>query len=174
MEAAAGLVFASHLPTRASRVVAEEVEDSLSQPLQGIIQGTASMDQDTVFHGVRECIVKALDVPAESIRMDSRIMEDLGADSLDLLDLTFQLERRFGVSISPRDIERRAGAVLGGAPLEVDGVYTPEGIAALRAAMPEIPPEELPDGLTTADLPRRVRVATMVSLVARLLEQHNG
>jgi len=101
-------------------------------------------------------------------------MQDLGADSLDLLDLTFQLEQRFGISISPRDIERRAAAGMEGAPLEVDGVYTSQGITALRAAMPEIPADELPDGLTTADLPRRVRVATMVSLVARLLEQKHG
>lgn len=132
------------------------------------------MDQEVVFQGVRECLAKVLDVSAETVRLKQCIVADLGADSLDLLDLTFQLEQRFGISISPRDIERRTSAKLGGKPLDVDGVYTPEALAALRQALPEIPPEELPDGLTTAELPRRIRVATMVNLVCRLQEEKRG
>lgn len=129
------------------------------------------MDQEAIFQGVRECVAKVLDISAATVRREHCIVGDLGADSLDLLDLTFQLEQRFGISISPRDIERRTSAGLGGKPLDVDGVYTPEALAALRKALPEIPSEELPDGLTTADLPRRIRVATMASLVSRLLEE---
>ena len=134
------------------------------------------MEQDVVFDGVRECVAKVLDAPADSIHMEDRIVADLGADSLDLLDLTFQIEQRFAISISPRDIERRARANaalagMGEVPFEVDGVYTPQAVAALRAALPEIPPDELPDGLTAADLMRRLRVATMVSLVRRFVEE---
>jgi acyl carrier protein len=124
-----------------------------------------------VFAGVRDCLAAALDVEPGAVREEQRIIGDLGADSLDLLDLTFQLERRFGVSISPRDIERRARERLGGAPLEADGVYTPEALAEIRKALPEVPAEELPPGTAPADLPRRLRVATMVSLVCRLLEE---
>lgn len=130
--------------------------------------------REEIFAGVRECLVTSLGCLPESVREESRIIHDLGADSLDLLDLTFQLERRFGVSISPRDIERRAVGQLAGRPLEVDGVYTREALEGLRTALPEIPPAELGDGLTVAELPRRFRVATMVNLVARLLEEKHG
>ena len=129
------------------------------------------MNQEEVFGGVCECLATVLDIPAGPIRMQDSIIDDLGADSLDLLDLTFQLEHRFKVTISPRDIERRAKAKLGDVPLDIDGVYTPQALAELRKALPEVPAEELGDGLTTADLPRRLRVATMVNVVCRLLEQ---
>lgn len=129
------------------------------------------MSRSEVFAGVRDCLAAALDVEPGAVREEQRIIGDLDADSLDLLDLTFQLERRFGVSISPRDIERRARERLGGAPLELDGVYTPEALAEIRKALPEVPAEELPPGTAPADLPRRLRVATMVSLVCRLLEE---
>jgi acyl carrier protein len=129
------------------------------------------VSRSEVFAGVRDCLAAALDVEPGAVREEQRIIGDLDADSLDLLDLTFQLERRFGVSISPRDIERRARERLGGAPLELDGVYTPEALAEIRKALPEVPAEELPPGTAPADLPRRLRVATMVSLVCRLLEE---
>jgi acyl carrier protein len=132
------------------------------------------MTRDEVFAGVRDCLVSALDVEPGAVREESRIVGDLGADSLDLLDLTFQLEQKFKVAISPRQMERRARAALGDVPLEVDGVYTPAALAEFRKNMPEVPPEELADGLTTADLPRRLRVATMVNLVSRLLEEKNA
>ena len=129
------------------------------------------MSREEVFAGVRECLVAALDVEPGAVRQEQRIVGDLGADSLDLLDLTFQLERRFGVAISPREVERRARQRLGGAPLEADGVYTPEALAEIRRALPEVPAEELAPGLAPADLPRRLRVATMVNLVCRLLQE---
>jgi len=127
------------------------------------------MTRDEIVQGVRECLSMALDIPADSIRPESRIIEDLGADSLDLLDVTFQLEQRFRIPISPREVERRARESLKDAPLEVDGVYTPQALADIRQLMPEIPPGELPDGMRAIDLPRRLRVESLVNLVERLL-----
>jgi acyl carrier protein len=128
-----------------------------------------------ILQGVTECLALALDVDPNSIARDAKLIEDLGADSLDLLDLTFQLEQRFSIRISPRDIERDARKRLGEVPLEIDGVYTPEALTELRRAMPEVPEEELAEGLHQGELPYRFRVATMVNLVCRLMdEQHGG
>lgn len=132
------------------------------------------MTRDEVLVGVKECVSQALDVPVAEIREEQRLIGDLGGDSLDLLDLTFHLERRFSVKISPRDIEKRGRAKLGGTPWEVDGVLTPAALAELRGAMPEAPPEELRGGLTVDGVPRTFRVATMVNLVVRLLEERTA
>lgn len=129
------------------------------------------MTRDEILEGVRESLSRVLDMDASGVKEDARLTGDLGADSLDMLDLIFQLEQRFKIRISPRDIERRAREGLGGAPFEVDGVYTPEALAELRAALPEVPPEELHEGLHTAALPRTFRVATFVNIVARLKEE---
>ena len=129
------------------------------------------MNQEETSKGVRECIALALGNEVETIRLEDRIFDDLGADSLDLLDLIFQLEQRFHVSISPRGIEQRVRETLGDTPLEIDGVYTSAALAELRKSLPEVPPDELAEGLTAAELPRRFRVATMVNLVNRLMEE---
>lgn len=131
------------------------------------------MNGDAVFRGVCECLETVLDVLPETMAMGQRIIEDLGADSLDLLDLIFQLEQRFKIKISPRDIERRAKARIGDAPFQVDDVYTPEALAELRKALPEVPEAELSGCVRPTDLPRCFRVATFVNLVNRFMdEQH--
>ena len=129
------------------------------------------MNRGEVLAGVQECLAKVLGLPVESIREESRIIYDLGADSLDFLDLSFQLQQKFGVAFSPRDDERRLRERMGGNAVEVDGVYTAEALEALRRSMPEVPAEELSDGLTAASLPFVFRVATVVNLVLRLKEE---
>jgi len=129
------------------------------------------MDREEITAGVIECVARVVDADAGAIRADSVIVKDLDADSLDLLDLVFQLEQRFKIRIEPKGIERRAREALGGEPLDVNGVYTPSAIAQLRGALPEIPVAELPDGLRTVDLPRRFRVATFANIVERLLKE---
>jgi acyl carrier protein len=132
------------------------------------------MNRNEIVRGVCECVAAVVDTDPSNVHEGDRILEDLGADSLDLLDLVFQLEQRFKVKISPRDIERRARKELEGMPFEVEGVYTPEAIEQLRRAMPEVPREELSEGLRSADLPRSFRVATFVRLVTRLMEEQHG
>jgi len=132
------------------------------------------MKRDEVVIGVKECIAQALDLAPEAIGEEQRLVGDLGADSLDLLDLTFHLERRFHVKISPRDMEKRGREKLGDKPWEADGVLTAEALAELRANMPEVPAEELKAGLVVDHIPRLFRVATMANLVVRLLEEKEG
>ena len=128
------------------------------------------MNRKDIFQGVAECIGEVVEIDSSAIRESDSIIGDLGADSLDLLDLVFHLEQRFKVRITPRGIEKAAQERLGNTPVEIGGVYTPQALVELRKALPEVPCEEMQDGLRTADLPRRVRTATFVNLVATLLE----
>ena len=132
------------------------------------------MTREEIVAGVRDCVALALDIDRETVHEGDKVAEDLGADSIDLLDLVFQLEQRFGIKISPRGIERRAKEQLGDAPLEIDGVYTPEALAQLRRELPEISESELAPGLEVMRLPRLFRVTTFVNLVERLLEEQHG
>lgn len=128
------------------------------------------MTHEEIMAGVRECVARVVDKDIAVVHDEDRIIGDLGADSLDLLDLVFQLEQRFKIKISPRGIEKAAQAKLGDVPLEIDGVYTPEALAELRQSLPEVPAEELCDGLRAARLPHLFRVATFARLVTGLIE----
>jgi len=132
------------------------------------------MNQEEVLRGIKTCVGKVVDKDPDTIQAEDRVLEDLGADSLDLLDLVFQLEQHFKIRIKTRDIERRAREELGDVPMEANGVYTPEALEQLREAMPEVPADELREGLRSADLPYRFRVATFARLVQRLMEEQHG
>jgi len=53
----------------------------------------------SVFEGVKEIIVEILDVAPEDITLESKLVEDLEADSLDIVEMVMQLEDKFGLQI---------------------------------------------------------------------------
>lgn len=58
-----------------------------------------------IFEKVKELIVDQLDVDEELVTMETSIVEDLGADSLDLVDLVMELENEFGTEIPDEEIQ---------------------------------------------------------------------
>jgi acyl carrier protein len=54
---------------------------------------------------VREMLAEALNIPVEKITPDAEIVKDLGADSLDLIELLTQLEDEHGIVIPDNDVE---------------------------------------------------------------------
>lgn len=58
-----------------------------------------------VFEKVREILAEQLDIETEEITMESQIADDLGADSLDVVDLLMSLEDEFDVEIPDEEIE---------------------------------------------------------------------
>lgn len=59
-----------------------------------------------IFDDVRDVVVEQLSVPAENVKMESNIIEDLGADSLDVVELVMALEEKFDVEIPDSDAEK--------------------------------------------------------------------
>jgi acyl carrier protein len=57
-----------------------------------------------LFEQMKVVLSKELDVPDEKLRLDSSLVDDLGADSLDLVQLALEMEERFGVELSERDV----------------------------------------------------------------------
>lgn len=59
-----------------------------------------------VFDDVRDVVVEQLSVDADSVKMESKIIEDLGADSLDVVELVMALEEKFTVEIPDSEVEK--------------------------------------------------------------------
>ncbi len=58
-----------------------------------------------IFDKVKEIIVEQLDVNPEEVTMDALIVDDLGADSLDVIDLVMSFEEEFDLEIPDEAIE---------------------------------------------------------------------
>ena len=54
---------------------------------------------------IKEMLAEALNLPAEKVTADSKIVEDLGADSLDVVELLSRLEDEYGITIPDEDVE---------------------------------------------------------------------
>ena len=59
-----------------------------------------------VFEKVRDIIAKELDVDASKITMDTHIIDDLGADSLDAVDLIMAIEDEFGIQVDDESAQK--------------------------------------------------------------------
>lgn len=57
------------------------------------------MTNGAVFEGVRDNIADSLALAKSEITLQSRLVDDLGVDSLDLVDIVFTLERKFGINV---------------------------------------------------------------------------
>ena len=118
---------------------------------------------------VRDAFAAALGLEEDEVELDAKLIEDLGAESLDFLDIVYRLERAFDIKIPRGGIEGTAQEEAG--QYEVDGILTDEGLAALKQLMPEVPSDEFVDGMRVTEVPEVFRVATFYNLVCHLLEQ---
>ena len=93
------------------------------------------LTQDEIYSKVSETLVEALNVDEDQITPGATLQGDLGAESIDFLDIVFRLEREFGIKI-PRG-ELFPESIFQGDPEFVqDGKITPKGMQELKARMP--------------------------------------
>lgn len=91
--------------------------------------------QDEIFSKVSATLVEALNVDEEDIKPTSTLQGDLGAESIDFLDIVFRLEREFGIKI-PRGELFPESIFQGDPELVQDGRVTAKGLEELRSKMP--------------------------------------
>ncbi len=67
---------------------------------------TKRRKQVATFDDVKAVVVEQLSIDADAVKMESKIIEDLGADSLDVVELIMALEEKFEVEIPDSDAEK--------------------------------------------------------------------
>jgi len=92
------------------------------------------MTEAEVFEKVKETLVDALGVDEEEVRTEATLTGDLGAESIDFLDIVFRLEKAFNIKI-PRG-ELFPDNILNNPEFVKDGKLTAAGLAQLKERMP--------------------------------------
>ena len=90
---------------------------------------------DQILARVTTVLVQALGVDEDDVTPAASLLGDLGAESIDLLDIVFRLEREFAITIPRGELFIEPNSP-GEADYVRDGRVTTEGLAALRARMP--------------------------------------
>ena len=92
-----------------------------------------AMQYDEVLSKVKQVLVDALGVDEEEVSPTSTLVGDLGAESIDFLDMVFRLERAFKIKIPRGKIVENARGALTEAEFEQNGIVTDVGLTQLRA-----------------------------------------
>lgn len=129
------------------------------------------MKEKQIIDKVKDCLVEVLGIEKTEISDDSSIVDDLGAESLDLLDLVFRLEQTFKIRITRGEIEKRARESLGAEEFENNGILSAEALKNLRSQMPEVQPGKFTPGLRANEIPRLFTVRTFACLIKYKLEE---
>ncbi len=99
------------------------------------------MTRDEIYEKVKTELVDALGVDEDEVIPSATLRGDLGAESIDFLDIAFRLEKAFGIKIPrgemfPEDIFTNAAYVQ-------NGRFTPAGLAEMNRRMPHFDTTEL-------------------------------
>src|SRR5437773_5015080 len=123
--------------------------------------------RDEIHSAVQEAVVGALGVDEDEVTPAATLLGDLGAESIDLLDILFRLERKLGVKIQASDL---AAHVQGGIPDEEfgdeNGIVSARGLAQLKKVMPQIDTDALAGKLEAEKVLSLFTVDNLVDMVA--------
>lgn len=92
-------------------------------------------DQEEIFEKIQEVLEDALGVDDDEVTPEATLIGDLGAESIDFLDIVFRLEKAFDIKI-PRGELFPEGLMAADSGFVEDGKVTDEGIAAMREKLP--------------------------------------
>jgi acyl carrier protein len=126
-----------------------------------------AVSNDEIQTAVKDAIVGALGVEDDEVTPDATLLGDLGAESIDLLDILFRLERKLGIKIQASDL----GAYVQGGISDEEfgneaGIVNPVGLAHLKKVMPQLNTDELAGKLEAGKVMSLFTVQNLADMVA--------
>ena len=129
-----------------------------------------AMDPNALEDNVRQLVGQTLARDPAAIDPAARLIDDLGAESLDLLELVFRIERSYDIQITRGEMERAARGDMSDEDFAPGGVISPAGLDRLRALMPEVEVHIQP-GLRPFQIMGLFSVRTFARIVAAKLAE---
>ena len=126
------------------------------------------MDRDEIFDKVREVLVDALALDDDEVTAEATIMGDLGAESIDILDIQFKLEQAFGFKIAQGELFPEG--VMQDPEYVQDGKITDKGLEELKTKMPHFDFSKLGDKRSIEGIGTIFTVDTLVSFCDQKLQ----
>ena len=120
-----------------------------------------------IYAAVHEAVVGALGADEDEVTPDATLMDDLGAESIDLLDILFRIERSTGVKIQAADLGEY---IQGGIPddefSDDQEIITAKGMEQLKKVMPQIDADSLQGTLEADSVINHFTVQNLADMVA--------
>jgi acyl carrier protein len=121
------------------------------------------MSETEVFEKVKETLVDALGVDDNEVTPQATLTGDLGAESIDFLDIVFRLEKAFSIKI-PRG-ELFPDNILNNPEFVQNGRLTPAGLTQLKKGMPHADFSEFEKDPNVSKMAELFKVQTIVNYI---------
>ncbi len=122
-----------------------------------------AMSRDQIFEHVRETLVDALAVEPDEVTEEASLTGDLGAESIDFLDIVFRLEKTFNLKI-PRG-ELFPEDLLNNPDYVSNGKLTPIGLVQVKKSMPHADFSKFEQDPDVSKMPDLFTVKTLVNYI---------
>jgi acyl carrier protein len=122
---------------------------------------------DEIYEKVQATLVDALGVEETDVTPDATLFHDLGAESIDLLDIVFRLERNFGIKIPRGELFPEN---VSDPELSHEGRLTAKGVEELKSRLPFVDLSTLPENPEIDKLLDLYTVDMLVKYVATKLD----
>ena len=127
-----------------------------------------------ILEKLSACLVPALGITAKEVTPDASLVDDLGAESIDMVDIVFRIRKEFGLHLDFADLQ---SALYGGLSeaefFDSNRSVTPAGLTRLQTLLPDFDPAAYHSGLSERHLYSLFRVRHLVELIATRLEKMN-
>lgn len=127
------------------------------------------MTQDEILGKVQEILVEALGVDDEEVKPEATLMGDLGAESIDFLDIVFRLEKAFAIKIPAGDLF--PDNIQNNPEFVENGKLTPAGLTKLKESLPHV---DLGDFESDPDLNKMQELFKVQTIVNYVASRANG
>ena len=126
-----------------------------------------AMSREEILNNVRDTLVDALAVEPEEVTEKATLTGDLGAESIDFLDIVFRLEKSFDIKI-PRG-ELFPDDLLNNPDFVSNGKFTPQGLTQIKKAMPHADFTDFEKDPDVNKMPDLFTVRTLVNYIEKKL-----
>ena len=123
---------------------------------------------DTDYFGpVQTAVANALGIDDDEVTPEATLMDDLGAESIDLLDILFRIERAVGVKIQASDLGDEIQGGISDEEFGAGDFVSPKGLEHLTTVMPQINPAEYEGKLKAEEVIMHFTVGNLTDMVDR-------
>jgi len=126
-----------------------------------------TMQKTEIFEQMRPLIADSLAIKAADIILESRLINDLGADSLDFIDIIFGLEKKFGIKMRDGELDFLSRLDFSSPQVMREGFLTEATLQQLQSWLPEL--NHVPDRskVTPAHVVSFITIDTLCTLIER-------
>lgn len=124
--------------------------------------------KDEIFEKIQGALVDALGVDDDEVTPEATLVGDLGAESIDFLDIVFRLEKAFDIKIPQGELLPQD--ILTSAEYVQDGKLTESGLAKLRERIPFVDLDKFAENPVVQDFPNVMTVGDMCRYVETKVE----